>query len=417
MLIKETNLDIIREPLTKPFGFKGGYFTEKWLCRVELEGASGLRSVGLGGLAVLWSDAAVFAAHTEVGGNTIMVAMLEHALQLVKGQTFETPLEMLDGILAPVYDYGKTITGNQHLRRTFALNPLIALDNAAWLLYARENRLASFDAMLPELCRPALTHRHQALAGAPLISYKVGLDEVRQMVEDGYFFLKIKLGHPGDPQQMLSADMQRLSDLHAAVGGCRTPHTNDGKLLYYLDANGRYKSKDLMRRFLDHAREIGAFGQIVILEEPFDEDLEISVGDLGVRVAGDESCHGEAEVRERLDLGYGAIALKPAGKTLSMALRMAAAAHAYGVPCFVADSACPPALVEWNKNISARLSPLPGMTSGLLESNGPHYYTNWQAMIRAHPCSDAPWLQVRNGIFELDDDYYERSGGIFLEYQ
>ncbi len=414
MRIAKVDLDIRREALLRPFGFKGGHFTEKWLCQVELEGETGRRAAGQGGLAVLWSDAEVFSAHTETGGNLLMAAMLEHALQRVEGQAFDTPIHMLEAILQPVLEYGKTITGRTDLRTTFALNSLVALDNAAWILYARERNLTSFGALVPEVHRTALRHRHQALAGAPLISYKTRIDDIRRMVGAGCFFLKIKIGHPGGPREMLAADMQRLSEIHEAVGGWETPHTPDGKLRYYLDANGRYPDRDLLRRFLDHARKIGAFEQIAILEEPFDETLRIHVGDLGVRVAGDESCHGEREVRERVEMGYGAIALKPAGKTLSMSLRMATAAHESGVPCFVADSACPPLLVEWNKNVAARLAPLPGMHTGLLESNGAHYYVRWRQMIEEHPCCHARWLQIHDGLFCLDEEYYAASGGIFL---
>lgn len=413
MKINSVDLDVIREPLVKPFGFKGGFFTEKWVCQVKLESDSGNRSMGQGGLAVLWSDAAVFAEHSEVGGNILMTAMLEYALRLIKGESFETPVEMLDFLIEPVYEYGCRITGKSNLRRTFALNPLVALDNAAWLLYAKENDIDDFDEMIPEPYRLALGARHEKLASAPLITYKVSLGELHELINEGYFFLKIKIGQPGDEQQMLRADMARLTEIHGAIANCRTPYTGNGKLLYYLDANGRYRNKDAMITLLDHAKTIGAFEQIVILEEPFDENLDIDVADLEVRVAGDESCHGAAEVKERMDMGYGAIALKPAGKTLSMSLKMAKSAYENGVPCYVADSACTPATVEWNKNIAARLAPLPGMKIGLLESNGPHFYKNWRDLISAQPYPDAVWVEAHNGVFELNENYYAKSGGIF----
>ncbi len=34
-------------------------------------------------------------------------------------------------------------------------------------------------------------------------------------------------------------------------------------------------------RFLDHAKKIGAFGQIAVIEEPFGERNEVYVGDQG----------------------------------------------------------------------------------------------------------------------------------------
>jgi hypothetical protein len=30
-----------------------------------------------------------------------------------------------------------------------------------------------------------------------------------------------------------------------------------------------------------------------------------------------------------------------------------------------------------------------------------------------HPAPDAPWAQTKRGVFELDADYYARSGGVF----
>jgi hypothetical protein len=31
-----------------------------------------------------------------------------------------------------------------------------------------------------------------------------------------------------------------------------------------------------------------------------------------------------------------------------------------------------------------------------------------------HPCRDASWTQTKDGIFELNDDFYTKSGGIFM---
>jgi len=59
--------------------------------------------------------------------------------------------------------------------------------------------------------------------------------------------------------------------------------------------------------------------------------------------------------RERIALGYGAIALKPIAKTLSMSLKIAALAHERNVPCFCADLTVNPTLLEWNKTLAARM--------------------------------------------------------------
>jgi L-alanine-DL-glutamate epimerase-like enolase superfamily enzyme len=227
--------------------------------------------------------------------------------------------------------------------------------------------------------------------------------------------MKIKIGQPGTQAEMLEKDMARLSAIHAAIGGARTTYTADGRLPYYFDANGRYESKEALLRLLDHARAIGAFDQIALIEEPFPEEREIDIRDLPVRVAADESAHTDADARRRIDLGYRAIALKPIAKTLSMSLKIARLAHERGVPCFCADLTVNPLLVEWNKAVAARLGAFPGIGIGLLETNGHQNYRRWDEMRRHHPAPEAGWARTVRGVFELDAAYYASSGGIFAE--
>ncbi len=419
LTIRSTQSNFDREPLVRPFGFKGGYMLEIWQAVAGVESESGRRGLGLGTQSVLWSDARVFAENSEAAGNALMFAMTEFALRRAAGHAFETPIDLLDALLPEVHEYGCRITGKPDLRLTFALNAMVAVDNAAWLLYAREHDIRDFDALIPAAFRPALAHRHNRLAAIPLMAYGIPIPEIREAVENGYFFLKIKIGadpdHDGDPEKMLAWDMARIEAIHAAIGGVRIPHTRDGRIPYYFDANGRYDSKERLLRLLDHARKIGAFDQIAIIEEPFPESYKVPVGDLGVRIAADESAHSDADARERIELGYGAIALKPIAKTLSMTLKIAAVAHRAGVPMFCADLTVNPILVDWNKNVAARLAPLPGMKIGVLETNGHQNYRNWKAMTARHPRPGAPWMQVRNGLFTLDESFYAASGGIFEE--
>ena len=149
--IQITNVDsnFEREPLIRPFGFKGGYMSEIWQTANYLESSSGIHEIGLCTQNVLWSDAQVFADHSESGGNALMYALTERALQIANGQYFITPVNLLENILAEVYEYGKKITSNPHLRKTFALNALVGLDNAAWLLYAKENQGCSILTLIP----------------------------------------------------------------------------------------------------------------------------------------------------------------------------------------------------------------------------------------------------------------------------
>ena len=402
-----------REPLIRPFGFKGGYMSEIWQTMAMMQSSSGMEKVGLCTQSVLWSDASVFASHSEAAGNALMYNISERALQICMGRTFESPVDLLEDILEEVYKYGKAITGNPNLRKTFALNALVGVDNAAWLLHAAENGITNFDDLIPGAFRPALSHHHQQVASIPLMAYSIPISEIEEAVEEGYFFMKIKIGQPGTQEEMLQKDMERLSAIHKAIGHRQTPWSENGKLPYYFDANGRYEKKETLLRLLDHARKIGAFDQIAVIEEPFPEELEIEVGDLGLRIAADESAHTDEDAIRRIEMGYSAIALKAIAKTLSMTMKIARAAHERGVPCFCADLTVNPILVEWNKAIACRLAPFPGLGLGLLETNGHQNYKNWDTMVGYHPYPEAEWRKTREGVFNLDGDYYEKSGGIF----
>ncbi|MEX1055398.1 MAG: enolase C-terminal domain-like protein, partial [Rhodothermales bacterium] len=290
---------------------------------------------------------------------------------------------------------------------------LVAVDNAAWMLYSAENGLRDFDALVPERFKSGLSHRHACVASVPTFGYGSSIADLEKAVGEGYYIMKIKVGHPGSQQEMLEKDKERLSAIHKVLGSLETDYTETGKVPYYLDANGRYENKEAVLRLLDHARAIGAHDHILVLEEPFPEELEIDVRDLDVNVAADESAHTDADVLERIQMGYGSIALKPIAKTLSMTMKMAGLAEEHGIPCFCADLTVNPILVDWNKLVAARLAPLPGLQTGLMETNGHQNYARWREMEQHHPCPDAPWRRAVNGVFELDDDYYARSGCIF----
>lgn len=410
--IQDVDSNFEREPLIRPFGFKGGYMTEIWQTMAWMRSQGNAAKVGLCTQNVLWSDAKVFAAHSESGGNALMYALTERALQITKGQSFITPVDLLDSILDEVYEHGKAVTGNDHLRKTFALNALVGVDNAAWLLYAQEHGITNFDDLIPAAYKPALSHHHQQVASIPLMAYSIPISEIKQAADDGYFFMKIKIGQPGTQAEMLEKDKARLSEIHQAIGHMETTHTPNGKLPYYFDANGRYESKDTLKRLLDHAKKIGALDQIAVIEEPFPEEKDIHVGGLGVRIAADESAHTDEDAKKRIDMGYSAIALKAIAKTLSMTMKIAQLAHEHDVPCFCADLTVNPILVDWNKAVAARLAPFPGLGLGLLETNGHQNYKNWKTMEAYHPHTNASWRKTIKGVFNLNKDYYAKSGGI-----
>ena len=416
MKIDKIDYAVEREPLIAPFGFKGGYLSELWQSIAKLEDKDGNIGIGLGTQSVLWSDAEIFSSLSEPDGNNLMFKITTFALEASRGIEWSTPIDLLDQLLHPTWNYAKKISGHENLRLTFVLNALVAVDNAAWQLYCQAKDIKSFDDMIPCEFRKTLDCRNEKLACIPLMSYGVPIEKITEIIDEGYFFLKIKIGSDpekdGDLDKMLEWDKQRLTEIHEAVKGRTTSYTDDGKIPYYLDANGRYDSKERLMSFLDHAEKIGALEQIILLEEPFPEEYEIDVSDIPVRLAADESAHSDEDALKRIDLGYGAIALKPIAKTMSMSLKIANIAAEKNIPCFCADLTVNPVMIDWNKNVAARLAPLPGMKIGVLESNGHQNYKNWDKMKSYHPCAGASWLKEGHGIFEQNNEFFEKSGGI-----
>jgi L-alanine-DL-glutamate epimerase-like enolase superfamily enzyme len=401
------------EPLSYPYGFKGGQTTRLWQIVVKLQDTSGNKGIGLGVQNPLWSDATVSAKWSERGGNEIMYKLTQEALSVIRGKTYKSPIHMLDSILDDIHAYAIQLTKNKNLLKTFALNALVAIDNAAWLLYAKQNKITSIDTLIPETYREGLSHRHDKVASIPSISYSTSESELEELAKDGYFFLKIKIGASGTQEEMLKKDMERISFVHKKLGSIKTNNSDSGKILYYPDANGRYESKATFNKFLDHCKEIGAFEHIVVVEEPFIESYKENVSDINVKLAADESAHTYKDALERIELGYAAIALKPIAKTLSMTLKISKLAHERKIPCLCADLTVNPMLVDWNKNIAARLKPLPGLQVGLLETNGHQNYTNWAKLVSYHPKGNAAWNTCTNGAFNLSEEFYHESGGIF----
>lgn len=403
-----------REPLMHSYGFKGGYITRLWQVATQLQDNSGNRTIGLGIQSPLWSDSKVTSQWGESGSNALMYNLTNRALQLVAEQSFDTPIHMMDDILSEVHGYGIKITNNPNLRKTFALNSLVAIDNAAWLLYAKQNNMTSFDEFIPDQYKEGLSYRNTKLASVPSISYSTPDSDIQKLGHEGYFFLKIKIGSPGTQQEMLEKDMFRMKLIHEKLSAFRTKNSPNGKICYYLDANGRYETKDIFNKFLDHCRKIGIFEQVIIVEEPFPESFREDVSDIEVRIAADESAHTDKDALERMEMGYSAMALKPVAKTLSMTMKIAKLAHSRNIPCLCADLTVNPLMVDWNKCVAARLRPLAGLTVGLLETNGHQNYKNWDTMIGYHPRGRASWNKSMNGMFDLDGDFYKESAGIFL---
>lgn len=397
------------EPLKTAFGFKGSALTTLWQTVVKLE-AQNHSGLGLGVQSVLWSDASVYLRFGEDEGNKMMFELTKYAAKLCEGMTVKSPFEVIDKIFPKVYTYAKEITECENLRKTFVLNALVPLDFAVWQLWCKENGKTSFDDI-----SVFDSKRHKALANIPLITYNTSLDDVRKMAESGMSLLKIKIGSDpfkdNDLESMLSWDKNRILKIHDTVKEIKTPYTKSGNILYYLDANGRYDTKERLTKLLDFAKENGILERIVLLEEPFDEQNKIDVSDLPVCIAADESAHSLEDVKERFELGYKALTLKPIAKTLSMTIRMADYARKNDMICFCADLTVNPVMVSWNQNVASRLETIPGMYTGVLESNGEQNYVNWDAMCKYHPL----FTECKDGLFNLDNDFYKTNGGIFEE--
>lgn len=414
--IAKTRSNFQREPLRAPFGFKGRTVSELWQAVARMDDDAGRTAVGLGTQSVLWSDAAVFERMGEDKGNEFMFQLTSHALHLCDGRSFEHPYDLLRELVPLVIAHGEKTLGGA-LRPTFALNALVAVDNAAWQLYALHHGITTFDGLVPEESRACLSERHAIVGNIPLISFGSSVDDAVAAARAGHSVLKIKIGSDpgknGDQEQMLDWDCARISALHAALRDFTTSDTSDGGIAYYLDANGRYDSLERVKRLLDHCARIGALERVLLLEEPLPEESEDDVSGLPVCVAADESAHSVEDVIRRIATGYTAIALKPIAKTLSLSLQMAAEAERRGIACFCADLTVNPILIDWNKNVAARLRPLPGLKTGVFESNGAQIYRDWPRLRGYHPCAAASWIDPVGGHFTLDETFYEESGGIF----
>ncbi|MDD3725666.1 MAG: L-alanine-DL-glutamate epimerase [Candidatus Ratteibacteria bacterium] len=416
MKIKKVNLGFDVEPFSTPLGFKGGYLTGAWQTIVYAETENNF-GIGLGTQSVLWSDADVFSSHSEAGGNALMFSVTEYAAGRLKDREIEDPITFLESSVEDIHSYAKKITGKENLRKTFTLNALVALDNALWVLYAKDTGRQDFLEMIPPAYRGPLKYKHSLVACIPLMSYAVPLEDIGKAIDEGFFTLKIKIGSDpdkdGDREKMLRWDTERIKSIHERFGDIPTPYTENGKLPYYFDANGRYDSKERLWKLIDFIDGLGALDRVIIMEEPFPEELEVDVGEFPVRIVADESAHTDEDVIKRSQMGYKGVALKPIAKTLSMTLKIVKEAERLGMDYFCADLTVIPPLVEWNKNLACRLKPLPGLKIPVVESNGHQSYRDWGKLIQRHPFPEAEWVVPVDGIFHLTPDFYAKSGGIF----
>lgn len=404
-----------REKLSGKFGFKGNYLTELWQIVSHVQSKNGITATGLATQSVLYADAELFATMPEAEGNATMYTLTNEALRIAKNKKFKTPVELLDNILSNVAKRAKEITGKENIDTNFIYNSLVSVDNAAWLLYARENAFKNFDEMIPAAFKKALSYKHNKVALIFLATYNIPVADIQKAVDDGYFVIKIKTGQAGTQEEMLTKDIQRLTEVHNALKNKKSKSTSKGTIYYSMDANGRYEKKETLQRYLNHAKKIGAFDRILVYEEPLAASNNEYVGDLGIIIGADETVHTEADALRRIKQGYKVMVLKGIAKTLSQSMKIAKIAYENKVSCMCADLTVNPILVDWHKNLAARLQPFPKINMGLMETNGNINYKNWNELTNYHPLAGASWTKFKNGTFELDKNFYETSGGIFLE--
>ena len=405
-----------REELKTSFGFKGSALSYLTQTAVAVY-ADGNVGVGEGVQSVLWSDASVFARYGEDKGNELMLDITRYAARLAEGLECTHPCDVINKVFSPSLEYAKKIS-DMEVSETFVLNALVPLDLAVGSLYAKKNEFEDFDRVL------STETKQERLANIPLITYSASVDDAVKMANNGTPLFKIKIGSDPcgdkDPEKMLEWDKARALEIHAALRDIETDLTDTGKIAYYFDANGRYDTKERLEELLSFFDENGILERTVLLEEPFPQDCEISVKGLPICIAADESAHSVRDVKRRIELGYGAITLKPIAKTLTVTLEMLKCAEEMGAQCFCADLTVNPVMLEWNKCVAARLKPLRGMKIGVVESNGAQNYAGWDRMLTylEKPTDDGAILSPSSSsdVFKIHKHYLNIAAGAITKH-
>ncbi|MBQ3599088.1 MAG: L-alanine-DL-glutamate epimerase [Clostridia bacterium] len=409
--IQKCSVTHVKEDLLSPFGFKGGYLTQLWQSVVKTE-CDGYTAVAPCTQSVLWSDPKVFSAFPGEKGDGIMLSVTKKACEMLEGMSFETPGEVISEILPELKKYAFSLTGFD-VAETFLLNSLVGVDIALWSVWCQKHGVKRFEDMVPQTAKTAMNACHQSLARIPLVSYGVSLAEVKRLADTGTALMKIKIGAPSgekagseeDMRIMAKKDTERISAIHSLVKDISTPLTKNGKIMYYLDANGRYDTALRLEQLLEGIEKMGASDRIALIEEPFSAEKEFFVGNYPYVFNADESAHSVEDVKKRIELGYKAVALKPIAKTVSVSFGMITAAREKGCGVLCADLTVNPFLAEWNKHFASLSPALNSMNVGCIEVNGDANYTRWNKMKSLLP-AEYPLAEEKNGAFELNNEFF-----------
>ncbi len=403
-------------PLISPFGFKGSFSNAISLSCLEIKTKT-LRAKGESIQGVLWSDGNLYGEIGEEKINDLMFQITKNVANSLIGKKLEKPEDMFFDLFKEAEKQAMNLLGYLP-RKTFLLNSLVALDNALRILYAKSISKKNYETFAS--LEGIDIRRQNKLAFVPLVSYNTKKEEIEKLADEGVFVFKIKIGVDpdldNDKAKMLEGDKKRLKEVHDILKIYTSPYTDSGRLAYYLDANGRYDSLERVKDLLDYAKKIDAFSNILLLEEPFDEFYDEDVSSLGVTVVADESLHDKEDALKKIKLGYKAFALKPIAKTISATNEIMELGLIHNIDMFCADLTVSPMLVEINKSYAACLPSIKGLKCGLLESNGAQNYSNWQVLMEEHPLKTSSFVSIKDGVYELDDEFFMQSAGIFKYY-
>lgn len=414
--IQKCKVTHVKEALISPFGFKGGYLTQLWQSVVKVE-CDGYFAASPCTQSVLWSDPKVFSAFPGEKGDEIMLSVTKKACEMLEGMSFNTPDELIPALLPALKKHAFTLTGFE-VAETFILNSLVGVDIALWSVWCQKHGIKRFGDMVPQKAKAAMNACHQSLARIPLVSYGVSADEIKRLGETGTALMKIKIGAPSgkepgseeDMRIMVEKDIDRISAIHNLVKDISTPLTKNGKIMYYLDANGRYDTLTRLESLLEGIEKMGASDRIALIEEPFSAEKEYYVGNYPYVFNADESAHSVEDVKKRIEMGYKAVALKPIAKTVSVSFDMITAAREKGCGVLCADLTVNPFLAEWNKQFASLSPALDVMNVGCIEINGDANYTRWNEMKSLLPAGYSV-SEENKGAFQLNSQFF---GGLSL---
>ena len=231
MKIIDAKLTFSNENLISPFGFKGSYVDYLTIVKCEIT-TDKTNGVGYGLQSILWSDAGVFSNLGNDKGNELMIEITKYALTEIKNVSGDNPISIIDKVYNKVLNYAKSLYAN--LRETFVKNALVAVDNALWQAYGKENNVTDITKIIPTKYLKALNNKHKTLCNVPLITYGVSEGEIKTLLDNGSVLLKIKIGNDLGGKlskaEMLENDKKRINVIHNIAKNYKSKYSKSGNI-------------------------------------------------------------------------------------------------------------------------------------------------------------------------------------------